>query len=66
MIREEKTDRWKTYVEEIDGTTNLKKMWSMLRNLEGKRPPDKKNEVLEVNGIAYVENRDKRRQNNLP
>ena len=30
--------------------------------MEGKRPPDKKNEVLEVNGIAYVENRDKAEQ----
>lgn len=37
-------------------------MWSTIRNLEGKIPPDRKNEVLEVDGVAYVENRDKAEQ----
>ena len=62
MIKEEKKKRWIEYVETIDSKTNPKEIWNTIRNLDGRRSPPNKNEVLEVDGIAYTENKQKAHQ----
>ena len=53
---------WKTYVEEIDKNSDGRKIWRTIRAMDGRMPPQKKNEVLEVNGISYVQDRAKAEQ----
>lgn len=62
MITEKKRENWQNYVEELDATTNSKDVWRTIRSMDGRRPPDNKNEVLEVNGTAYVTDKDKAEQ----
>ena len=62
MIREEKTRRWIEYVEGIDATTPSTEIWSTIRNLDGRRKPPSNNEVLEVDGVYYVNDHDKANQ----
>ena len=62
MIREEKSERWAEYVESIDAKTNPKEVWKTVRNLDGRRPPPNKNEVLEIDGMAYTEDKQKAEQ----
>ena len=62
MIRLEKEKRWKQYVEEMDRTSNTKKIFQTVRAIDGKAQPRKDNEVLEVGGIAYISDKDKAEQ----
>ena len=62
LIRTEKERLWKTYVEEIDRNSDGRKIWRTIRAMDGRMPPQKKNEVLEVNGISYVQDRAKAEQ----
>ena len=62
MIREEKSKRWAEYVDSIDAKTNPKEVWKTVRNLDGRRPPPNKNEVLEIDGMAYTEDKQKAEQ----
>ena len=62
LIRIEKERLWKTYVEEIDKNSDGRKIWRTIRAMDGRMPPQKKNEVLEVNGISYVQDRAKAEQ----
>ena len=62
MIREEKKARWVEYVETLDRTTDSRKVWRTIRGLDGRRAPENRNEVLEVDGVAYVEDKDKAEQ----
>ena len=62
LIKEEKERRWKDYVEEIDSQTDGRKIWGTIRAMDGRAPPSNKNEVLEVNGVGYVEDKDKAEQ----
>ena len=59
MIREEKERRWKQYVEELDRTSNTKKIFQTVRAIDGKVQHKKENEVLEINGTAYITDKDK-------
>ena len=59
MIKEEKTKRWIEYVETIERKTNPKEVWKTIRNIDGRRAPPNVNEALEVNGVAYTEDKDK-------
>ena len=62
MIRKEKESQWKDYVEEIDRNTDGREIWRTIRAMDGRVPPQRKNEVLEVDGIGYVEDKDKAEQ----
>jgi len=62
MIREEKSRRWKEYIEGIDPTTSPTEIWRTIRNLDGRRKPSRSNEVLEVDNVYYVNDIDKAKQ----
>lgn len=52
---------WKDYVEGITATTSSTQIWRTIRSIDGRRPPSKDNEVLEVNR-TYVEDGDKAKE----
>ena len=62
MIREEKSKRWKEYVESIEPTTAPAEIWNTIRNLDGRRKPPCNNEALEVDNVYYVNDIDKAEQ----
>ena len=62
MVREEKTKRWKEYIEELDQTTSDSQVWRTIRCIDGRNPPQVKNETLKVDGVAYVSDQDKAKQ----
>ena len=62
MIKEEKTKRWKEYVESLDATTPSTEIWNAIRNLDGRRKPQIANEALEVDGTYYTSDHDKANQ----
>ena len=62
LIEVEKKSRWKEYVDTLDRTTDTRKVWRTIRSMDGRKPPQNKNEVLEVKGIAYVEDKAKAEQ----
>ena len=59
MIRLEKKEKWRSYIEEIDCNTRVKDVWRTIRNIDGRNPPWNENEVLVVDGKGYVEDKDK-------
>ena len=59
MIRLEKKEKWRSYIEEIDCNTRVKDVWRTIRNIDGRNPPRNENEVLVVDGKGYVEDKDK-------
>ena len=62
MIVKRKRQVWKEYVEGITATTESTQVWKTIRGMDGRRPPDKNNEVLEVDGKTYVEDIDKAKE----
>jgi hypothetical protein len=50
-IKEEKERRWKASGEDLERKTNPKVVWNTIRNMDGRRAPPNKNEVLEVDGL---------------
>ena len=62
MIRNEKEKRWKEYVEELNRSSNTKKIFQTVRGIDGKVQHKKDNEVLEIKGVAYVADSDKAEQ----
>ena len=62
MIRKEKEENWKEYVEELDTKTNCKQVWSTIRNLDGRVAQRKENEVLIVEGKGLVSDKDKAKE----
>lgn len=54
---------WKDYVEGITATTSSTQIWRTIRSIDGRRPPSKDNEVLEVNR-TYVEDGGKAKERN--
>ena len=62
MIKEEKSKRWKEYVEKLDHTTSDAQVWRTIRNLDGRQPPSKNNEALVANGKAYIADKHKATQ----
>ena len=62
LVKEEKEKQWKEYVEEVDKDTDGRKIWRTIRAMDGRMPPQRKNEVLEVDGVGYVEDEDKAEQ----
>ena len=63
LIKEEKQNNWKEYVEGLDTKTNCKQVWKTIRNLDGRVSQRKENEMLVVEGKATSET--KTRLNNL-
>ena len=61
-IKKEKELRWREYVDELDTKTNCKQVWKTIRNLDGRVTQRKENEVLVVEGKAYVEDKEKAKQ----
>ena len=59
MIRKEKEDRWKEYIEDLDAKTDTRQVWRTIRNLDGRVAPRRENEVLVVDGKAYVGDKQK-------
>ena len=62
MIREEKSARWKDYVSKLDRKSDTREIFKTIRAIEGKHPPKKDNEVLEVDGKACVTDKQKAEQ----
>ena len=62
MIKKEKERQWKEFVETVDRSTDGRKIWRTIRAMDGRSPPQRKNEVLIVNGKGYVEDKDKAEQ----
>ena len=62
LVKERKQEAWKEHVETITATTSSKKVWQTIRAMDGRRPPGRENEVLEVAGTTYVEDEDKAEQ----
>ena len=62
MIRKEKAESWKEYVDGLDTKTNCKQVWKTIRNLDGRVSQRKDNEVLVVEGKGYVNDKDKARE----
>ena len=62
MIRKEKEDNWKEYVDTLDTKTNCKEVWKTIRNIDGRVSQRKENEVLVVDGKGYVNDKDKAKQ----
>ena len=62
LVKERKQQTWKEHVQSITATTSSKKVWQTIRAMDGRRPPGRENEVLEVAGTTYVEDADKAEQ----
>ena len=62
LITNKKKEVWKEYVESINVTSSSAEIWKTVRNMDGRRAPDRSNEVLEVEGVTYVEDKDKAKQ----
>ena len=62
MIKEEKTKRWKEYVESLEQSTPDVQVWRTIRQLDGRNPPPNKNEALVVENKAYISDTEKARQ----
>ena len=50
LKKEEKEQKWKKYVEELDTKTNVKNVWKTIHNMDGSKGTRKDNEVLVVDG----------------
>ena len=59
LLRKEKETRWKEYVDELDAKTDTRQVWRTIRSLDGRSAPRKENEVLVIDGKAYVGDRKK-------
>ena len=46
----------------LDMNTDSRKVWRTIRAMDGRSPPQSKNEVLKVGGVAYVEDKAKAEQ----
>ena len=62
MITAEKAKCWKEYVETLDRTSDARAIFRTVRAIDGGRPEQHKNEVLEVEGVAYIADEDKAEQ----
>ena len=62
MITKRKKETWKEYVESINATSSSAQIWKTIRSMDGRKPPERGNEVLEVDGVSYVEDKDKAEQ----
>ena len=60
MIRVEKEKCWKEYVAELDRTSDTRKIFRTVRGIDGQAQSQQhKNEVLEVDGVSYIADKDK-------
>ena len=59
MVRENRKEKWKEYVESLDMSANPTQIWRTIHSLDGKYPAKCKNEVLTVNGVALIDDKDK-------
>ena len=62
MIRKEKEERWREYVDQLDAKTNCTQVWKTIRSMDGRIAPRKENEVLVVEDKAYVSDKEKAKQ----
>ena len=62
LIKNEKEKRWKEYVSGMDRKTDAREIWRTIRAIDGRKTPENRNEVLEVNGKAFIKDADKAEQ----
>ena len=62
MVKEERGKKWTEYVENINPKTASSKVWSTIRNLEGKNKQQGKSDTLVVENKAYITDKDKANQ----
>ena len=62
MIANRKKELWTEYVDLITETTDSTQVWKTIRSIDGRRPPSKDNEVLQVGEKTYVTDKDKAEQ----
>ena len=63
--RKHKTEKWQTYVSNLDHKSDPKKLWKTVKSIEGKNPaPIPKNCKISVNGRTYSNNIEISRQLN--
>ncbi len=54
MMRDEKSKRWKGYVDELRQKSDAREIFRTIRALDGRVQPQNRNEVLEVDGISHI------------
>ena len=54
MMREEKSTRWKDYVDQLSQKSDAREIFRTIRALDGRVQPQNRNEVLEVDGISHI------------
>ena len=59
MIKQEKSDRWKEYVQNLNRKSDSREIFRTVRAIDGQTPQRKDNEVLEVDGKTYVTDKQK-------
>ena len=52
LISNRKKETWKEYVESISATSSSAQIWKTIRSMDGRRPPERGNEILEVDRLA--------------
>ena len=62
LIRKEKEESWREFVEGLDTKTNSKQVWKTIRNMDGRAGQRKENEMLVVEGKGYIKDNDKAKQ----
>ena len=62
LIYEQKEKDWQEYIETIDRTSDSRKIWNTIRAMDGRKTTQNNNEVLEVDGVCYVSDKDKANQ----
>ena len=59
MIKSEKESRWREYVSELSKKSDAREIFRTVRAIDGKIAPRKENEVLEIDGKAYISDKHK-------
>ena len=54
MMREEKSTRWKDYVDQLSQKLDAREIFRTICALDGRVQPQNRNEVLEVDGISHI------------
>ena len=59
MVKQNREKQWTEFVQKLDMSTDPSKVWRTIHNLDGKYPAKVKNEVLTVDGVALIDDKDK-------
>ena len=60
--KEERAKRWKEYVNELNRKSDSREIFKTIRSLDGRTQTQNRSEVLEVDGVSYIEDADKAKE----